>query len=378
MPLERLLRPVWADVDLAAFRANVQTVADLVPKGTGVMPVIKADGYGIGATMAARAVRDLPSVVGFAVATPEEALRLRGDGIQETILVLGPVTAIAAQELVSAAVSVAIASVQGLKDAMSAGKKAGLIPKIHLKIETGMGRVGLQPGQELEEALDVLAQGGAELEGVFTHFSAADVDREYTLRQLSIFRDALSSIEARGLRPKYRHTSNSAGILDYPESHLDLVRPGIVIYGSFPDKSLEGRAPIRPVLSLHARISHVKRVPAGTDIGYGRTYTTTEATTIATIPIGYADGYPRLLSGKGSVLIRGKRYPLAGRVCMDQTMVDVGSDEVAVGDPVTLIGTQGDETITVDEVAAAAQTIAHEILTGLTARVPRIYRTEAK
>ena len=371
----RLLRPVWADVDLAAFRANVQAIADLIPRETRVMPVIKANGYGIGATMAARAVRDLPSVVGFAVATPEEAIRLRSDGIEETILVLGPVTADAVEELVRAGVSVAVASVQGLRDAVSAGRKTGLTPKIHLKIETGMGRVGLQPGQELEMALDVLGQGGAEFEGVFTHFSVADVDREYTLRQLSVFRDSLRSLEARNLRPKYRHTSNSAGIIGFPESHLDLVRPGIVIYGSFPDKSLEGRAPIRPVLSLHARVSHVKRVPAGIDIGYGRTYTTAEPTTIATIPIGYADGYPRLLSGKGSVLIRGKRYRLAGRVCMDQTMIDVGSDDVAVGDLVTLIGTQGASTITVDEVAEVAQTIAHEILTGLTERVPRVYKT---
>lgn len=370
----RLLRPVWADVDLAAFRANVQAVAGLIPKGAGVMPVIKANGYGIGATAAARAVRDLPSVVGFAVATPEEALNLRAGGIEESILVLGPVTQDAAGELARAGISLTVASVRGLRDAITAGREAGLRPRVHLKIDTGMGRVGLQPGPEVDEALDVLGQGGADLEGVFTHFSAADVDRAYTLRQLRIFRETLRGIEGRGLRPKYRHASNSAGILDFPEAHFDLVRPGIVIYGSFPDKSLEGKVTMRPVLSLHARVSHVKKVPAGTDIGYGRAYTTTRPTTIATIPIGYADGYPRLLSGKGSVLIRGKRYSLAGRVCMDQTMIDVGSGDVAVGDLVTLIGTQGENTISVDDVAGAAQTIAHEILTGLSERVPRVYR----
>jgi alanine racemase len=152
-----------------------------------------------------------------------------------------------------------------------------------------------------------------------------------------------------------------------------MVRPGIVIYGSFPDESLEGRAEIRPVLSLYAQVTHVKTVPEGSTIGYGRTYTVESPTTIATIPIGYADGYPRLLSGKGEVLLNGKRYPIAGRVCMDQTMIDVGSDPVKPGDKVTLIGTDGSETITVDDVARLSQTIAHEVLTGLTSRVPRVY-----
>ncbi|HHX28745.1 MAG: alanine racemase [Bacillota bacterium] len=369
----RLLRPVWAEVDLAAFRENVQTVANLIPRTTGVMPVVKANGYGIGALMAARAVRDLPSVIGFAVATPEEALELRSGGIHETILVLGPVTREASIELVKAGVSLAVASVEGMSHAVAAQKETGLPAKVHLKIETGMGRVGLQPGPQLETALEALHSGGLEFEGVFTHFSVADVDREYTVGQLRVFQDALRSIEGRGLRPRYRHAANSAGILAYPETHLDFVRPGIVIYGSFPDKSLEGRAPIKPVVSLRARVSHVKRVPAGTDIGYGRTYTTQVPTTIATVPIGYADGYPRCLSGKGWVLVRGKRYPLVGRVCMDQMMLDVGSDDVAIGDLVTLIGSDGDATITVDDVAETAGTIAHEILTGLAQRVPRLY-----
>jgi alanine racemase len=368
-----LLRPVWAEVDLAAFRANVEAVASLIPKTAGVMPVVKANGYGIGAVMAARAVMDLPSVFGFAVATPEEALELCEEGIRGTILVLGPTTKEATRAMAEAGVSITVTSPGGMADAVSVAKETGLSVKVHLKIETGMGRVGLQSDTELETALDVFRGGGVKLEGVFTHFSAADVDREYTLTQIHSFQRALRSIEGRGLRPKYRHASNSAGILDYPEAHFDLVRPGIVIYGSFPDKSLEGKAPIRPVLSLRARVSHVKRVPAGTDIGYGRAYTSQAATTIATIPVGYADGYPRLLSGSGTVLICGKRYPVAGRVCMDQMMVDTGSDEVAVGDLVTLIGTDGSLTITVDEVAVAAQTIAHEILTGISRRVPRLY-----
>lgn len=374
MERRQLLRPVWAEVDLTAFRANVETVAKLVPPATKVMPVIKADGYGIGATMAARAVKDFSSVAGFAVATPEEALQLRDDGIKGCILVLGPATRHSVALLAYGGVSVTIASLQGMKDAKSAADEIGTKVKAHLKIETGMGRVGILPGEELDAVIREIQDGHqVEVEGVFTHFSAADVDREYTVEQFRQFEQALAQLARVGIHPKYRHAANSAAILDFPEAHLDMVRPGILIYGSLPDKSFEGKAEIRPVLSLYARVTHVKTVPSGASIGYGRTYTAKEPTTIATIPIGYADGYPRLLSGKGSVLIRGKRYRIAGRVCMDQTMIDVGSDEVEVGDLVTLIGTEGNETITVDEVARTAQTIAHEILTGLSARVPRVY-----
>jgi alanine racemase len=370
----QLLRPAWAEVDLAAFRTNVETVANIVPDTTKVMPVIKANGYGIGATMAARAVQNLRKVAGFAVATPEEALALRDDGIDGTILVLGPCTHRAMALLAYRNISVAVASVHGLKDARSAARDVGVNLKIHLKIETGMGRVGIQPGHDLNSVIRELKEGSeVEVEGVFTHFSAADVDKAYTEKQFAAFTEALSQLEQSGIRPRYRHASNSAAILDFPESHLDMVRPGIVIYGSFPDESLEGRAEIRPVLSLYAQVTHVKTVPEGSTIGYGRTYTVESPTTIATIPIGYADGYPRLLSGKGEVLLSGKRYPIAGRVCMDQTMIDVGSDPVKPGDKVTLIGTDGSETITVDDVARLSQTIAHEVLTGLTSRVPRVY-----
>ena len=368
------LRPTWAEINLSNFRANLETVCRLVPPKTGVLAVVKANGYGIGAVAASRAALSVPKVAGLAVATPDEAVELRNDGIGGLVLVLGPVTPEGAEAMARQDVSVTVANPQAVHDVRRAARTVGKRIRVHLKIETGMGRIGMRPGAELSEALSALADAPeVTVEGVFTHFAASDTDREYTALQMDAFEDAIRQIEAAGIRPRYRHAANSAAILSFPRAHLDLVRPGIVLYGSYPDPSLSGVAPVLPVLSLLSRVSHVKRVPSGYSVGYGRTYVTAAATTIATVPIGYADGYPRLLSGKGAVLIHGRRFPLAGRVCMDQIMVDVGDEDVQAGDLVTLIGVQGGETITVDEVAALSGTIAHEILTGIGPRVPRVY-----
>ena len=368
------LRPTWAEINLANFRSNLETVGRLIPPETGILAVVKANGYGIGAMEASKAALAVPRVLGLAVATPDEALELRDNGIQGLVLVLGPVTPEAAVVMAEREVSFAATSVEGVRAAQQAAHATGKKVKIHLKIETGMGRVGMTPGRELGEALASLSDApDVVVEGVFTHFAVSDTDKVYTSHQMDTFEIALGQLSQAGIRPRFRHAANSAAVLDFPRSHLDLVRPGIVLYGSYPDQSLSGKADIKPVLSLLSRVSHVKRVPAGYSVGYGRTYITPRSTTIATVPIGYADGYPRLLSGRGSVLIRGKRFPLAGRVCMDQIMVDVGDEAVEVGDLVTLIGTQGSETITVDEVAALSETIAHEVLTGIGSRVPRTY-----
>ena len=368
------LRPTWAEINLKNFRTNLETVCRLVPRNTEVLAVVKANGYGIGAIAASRTALTVPRVAGLAVATADEAVELRDNGIEGLILVLGPVTPEAAEAMAYRDVSIAVTSRQTLEGALRAARTTGRTVKVHLKIETGMGRVGIDPGLELDEVATTLARATeVQVEGVFTHFAASDTDKEYTALQMSVFEEAVSQLQAIGINPRYRHAANSAAVLDFPRAHLDLVRPGIVLYGSYPDPSLSRIAPVLPVLSLLSRVSHVKRVPAGQSVGYGRTYVTNTATTIVTVPIGYADGYPRLLSGKGSVLIHGKRFPLAGRVCMDQIMVDVGDEEVQVGDLVTLIGTQGSETITVDEVAAHSGTIAHEILTGIGPRVPRVY-----
>ncbi len=367
------LRPTWAEVNLENFKENILTSARLAP-GAGVMPVVKANAYGIGAVEASRAALSLPVVKGLAVATPDEAVQLRDAGITAMVLVLGPLTAEATRAMVERDISFAVTSLEGLRDAEAAGAALGRRARVHVKVETGMGRVGMPPGPELGAALAELASlQNVEAEGMFTHFSVADVDRGYTVRQMEAFEEALRQAQEAGVRPKYRHAANSAAIMDFPRAHLDLVRPGIMIYGSYPDESLSGKAVLKPVLSLVSHVSHVKRLPAGYSVGYGRTYHTTRETNIVTVPVGYADGYPRLCSNRGFMLLHGKRFPIAGRVCMDQTMLDVGDEQVKRGDRVTLIGADGDSVVTVDEVAALSGTIAHEVLTGLTARVPRIY-----
>lgn len=371
----KLLRPVWAEVSLENFKKNLETVSQLIGESTGILAVVKADGYGIGAVEAAKAALTVDKISGFAVATPEEALELRAAGIASPILVLGPTFGAATRCLVDNDISITVTSLHGIQAAQNEGASLFRKARVHLKVDTGMSRIGFRPGQELNTAaLAIKDCPNVELEGVFTHFSAADTDPEYTRMQISRFSEALSQIKALGLRPKYRHAANSAAIIQYAETHLDLVRPGIMLYGSPPDESLSQRVSLWPVLSLKARISHVKRVPEGTYIGYGKTYQTTRESVIATLPVGYADGYPRLLSNRGSVLIQGARYPIVGRVCMDQLMVDLGTNHsIEPGQVVTLIGTDGKETITVDEVARLAQTISHEILTGIGKRVPRIY-----
>lgn len=370
------LRPVWAEINLENFKKNLQVVKSLISPPAQILAVVKADAYGIGAIPASKAALQVPGVLGLAVATPDEAVAIRKASIDcETLLVLGPVTLEAARALVDLGVSMAVTSVQGIEDAENAGERAGRKVRIHIKAETGMGRIGFMPGSELQEALDLLTKcNHVEVEGLFTHFSAADINKEYTKQQWAKFKMAVDQASRANIHPRYLHTSNSAAILDFPESHLDLVRPGIMIYGCYPDPSLAARAPLYPVFSLKARISHLKRVSAGSYIGYGMTYKTVTDTTVATVPLGYADGYPRSLSNSGSVLIKGKRYPIAGRVCMDQLMVDLGdAANIQYGDLVTLIGQDGDESITLDEVAELAGTISHEILTGLPPRVPRIY-----
>lgn len=369
-----MLRPTWAEVNLENFKANIQTAARLSSGTRGVLPVVKADAYGIGVIPASRAALTLPEVKGLAVATPDEAIQLREAGIRGLVLVLGPVTPEAAAALVRNEVSFAVTSLDGARAAHAAAEKAHAKARIHLKVETGMGRVGMAPGAELDSVLQyLLGTPSIDIEGVFTHFSVADTDREYTVRQMDAYDQALQQLLDKGIRPWYRHAANSAAILDFPRAHLDLVRPGIMMYGSFPDESLAGKADLKPVLSIFSRLSHVKRVPAGYSVGYGRTYVTPKATTIVTLPAGYADGYPRLCSGRASMILHGKRFPIAGRVCMDQIMLDIGDEEARVGDVVTLIGTDGDAAVTVDEVAALSGTIAHEVLTGLTARLPRVY-----
>lgn len=374
-----MLRPTWAEIDLDSLCANIEAVASVTSPSSGLLAVIKADGYGCGAVACAVAALTVKAVKGLAVATPEEALELRDAGLPGMILVLGPSAPEAIPELVRRDISVTITDTRGIEAMESAGLDAARKSKLHLKVDTGMARLGFRPGREIDEALALLGRSSAiQLEGVYTHFAAADEDEEYTRLQWGLYQDALNQLQAGGFRPRYRHVANSAAILWMPESHLDLVRPGIMLFGSFPGQKVPRKIQLKPVLSLKSRVAYVKRVPQGTSVGYGRAYTAPEETAIATIPIGYADGYPRHLSNLAPVIIRGKKHKLAGRVCMDQIMVDTGQTICRVGDAVTLIGEDGSERITVDEIASLAGTIPHEILTRIGKRVPRTYRFRGK
>lgn len=369
------LRPVWAEINLDNFKKNLQLVRGLVPATSQMLAVVKANAYGIGSVAASKAALEVPGVAGLAVATPDEAVELRSAGLTPMILVLGPGTAKAARALTELDVSMTVTSVQGIRDAEEAGKAVGKKAKVHIKVETGMGRIGFIPGPNLQEGLELVSKCSyIEAEGMFSHFSAADTNKEYTKYQWSNFQNAMKQVKQAKIPVRYFHTSNSAAILDPAVPHLDLVRPGIMLYGCYPDPSLADKARLYPVFALKAQISHIKRVEPETYIGYGMTYKTSKPATIATIPVGYADGFPRLLSNRGSVLIKGVRYPIVGRICMDQLMINLGAQtECKVGDVVTLIGSDGAETITLDEVAGLASTISHEILTGVAPRVPRVY-----
>ncbi len=374
-----MLRPAWAEIDLDNFCDNIKAVASVTSPSSGLLAVIKADGYGCGAVACALAALTVPAVKGLAVATPEEALELRDAGVPGMILVLGPSTPEAIPELVGRDISVTITDTRGIEAMERAGLDATKKSKLHLKVDTGMSRLGFRPGREIDEALVILRRSSAiQLEGVYTHFAVADEEEEYTRFQWGLYQDALNQLQAAGLHPRYKHVANSAAILWLPESHLDLVRPGIMLFGSFPGQKVPRKIELKPVLSLKSRVAYVKRVPQGTNVGYGRAYTTAEETTIATIPIGYADGYPRCLSNVAPVIIGGKKHKLAGRVCMDQIMVDAGQTSCRAGDEVTLIGEDGSERITLDEVASLAGTIPHEILTRIGKRVPRTYRFRGK
>lgn len=370
----RLWRPTWAEVDLAAMRRNLKRLRAVarVP----ILFVVKADGYGHGAVRVAQAALGVDGVMGLGVSSVEEGAVLREAGVKAPILILGSLypfeSTLAA---VHYGLTPTVASLEGARRIHLAarglrGSDRALLPlACHLKIDTGMGRVGVRwpAGREVVEYL--LRASGVRLEGMYTHLSCAEKSPSRTKRQLSLFSRAVGEAEALGARLKWRHAANSAGTLLWPESRWDLVRPGLAAYGIW-----EG---FEPVLSLKTRVVFLKNVPAGTVMGYGGLFKTRRASRIATLPVGYGDGLPRALStGRrvGGVLVRGRRCPFAGAISMDMAMVDVtGVPGVSVGDEAVLIGRSGSEEQTACDLAAAAGTISYEVVTGISARVPRVY-----
>lgn len=362
-------RPAWAEIDLGALQDNVRSMAASLRQPARVMAVVKADAYGHGAITVARAAIEA-GASSLGVATVDEGVQLRRAGITVLILLLGSTSPAEADIAVEYDLSVTVFSPDAARALSRAASRAGRAAKIHLKIDTGMGRIGIAPPEAPSVVREITQLPGLVVEGCFTHFATADeADLEPARAQLAAFRAVLRRLEGAGISVGLRHAANSAAALALPDSHFDLVRPGIALYGIPPAPHLSKRMALRRVMRFRARVTHVKRVPAGTAIGYGRDYRAARGTTIATIPVGYGDGYPRLLSGRGEVSLHGRRLPIAGRISMDQCMVDAGETAVRIGDEVELWG----EAVPVEDVAERAQTIAYELLAGVSRRVPRVF-----
>lgn len=367
-------RPTAAVVDLNALTHNFRQVQARAA-GRRVLAVVKAQAYGHGAVAVSRRLLELGADT-LGVALVEEGRELREAGIQAPILVMGMVLPDQADEIVRLSLVPAISTRSVAQALAAAAARRNCEAVVHVKVDTGMGRIGIGAEQASLFVEEIVSSGTLRVQGIMTHFADADLrDKQFASRQVQRFADLIADLEARGCSIPERHAANSAAVLDYPRALFTMVRPGLMLYGYDP---LEGRThagDLRQVLSFVTRIAFLKRVPAGTPVSYGRTYVTSRESLIATIPAGYADGYSRALSNRGEALVRGVRVPVAGRVCMDMTMLDV-TDVAGVreGDPVVLIGADGDARITADDLAARTGTIAYEVLCGISRRVPRIYQ----
>ncbi len=374
------LRPTWAEVDLDAIAHNVREFRRIIPAGTRLMAVVKADGYGHGAVaVARRAVEAGASFLGAALV--EEALELRQAGLTCPVLVLGFTAGEYGPLLCQHGIMPTVFTLPEAEAFAAAARKQNCTLPVHVKVDTGMSRSGYFPCESADDfILAVASLPGLELAGLYTHFAAADhADPGYTHRQLERFLALVKRLEARGLHIPVKHAANSAAALLLPQTCLDMIRIGISLYGLYPSETARASAALRPAMSLKTRVVYLKRVPAGTSVSYGCTYTTDKPSLLGTLPVGYGDGYPRLLSNRGWVLVRGRRVPVVGRVSMDQLVVDLtGVPEVCAGDEAVLFGRQADGEITVEEVASWLSTINYEVVTAISARVPRVYLQDGK
>lgn len=366
-------RPTLCFVDLAALRWNLRQIKTKIGPAKKILPMVKANAYGHGAVAVARALAD-EGVHGFGVATFEEALELRQAGIRRPILVVAGAYPDQVGQFIEHELTAAVHDGAAMKRLDSVAQACGANLAVHVKIDTGMGRLGFLAADVDSWLPELQKLAALKIEGVFSHFSHAEsVQGDYTQKQLRIFRDAVARLRSRLLPPPIAHLANSAATITLPEAYFDMVRPGIMLYGAYPSRDMTGQIDLRPVMSWKTRIAQLKKVPSGASISYGQTFVTQRESLIATLPVGYADGYKRLLSNRGAVLINGKRAPIAGRVCMDLTMVDVTDiANVQSGAEVVLLGRQAAAEISADEMAAWADTISYEIFTSLSARVPRI------
>lgn len=371
---------IFANIDLDAIYRNVSELKRQLNEETGVIAVIKADGYGHGAVYVAKAVDEL--VFGYAVATIDEAVNLRKNGIVKPIIILGYTSSVDYERLIDYDITATVFDYVTAKRINDVAKQKDKKAKCHIKIDTGMRRIGFYPNNEsVEQIIKIKALEYVDAEGIFMHFASADdCDKTFANKQLTLFNDFLETLKKLGISFKYRHCANSAAMIDMPETSLELVRAGIAMYGMYPSPWVnKRRVMLFPALSLKSHVVMVKDVEQGEGISYSGTYVTEKLTRVATIPVGYGDGYPRALSSKGYVLINGKKAAILGRVCMDQMMVDVTDIEgVSEGTCVTLVGCDGDECITVEEISELSGSFNYEFVCNLGKRIPRCYYKDGK
>ena len=372
-----MLRHTYAVIHLPAMLKNIRYAKRRLKPETKFLAVIKSNAYGHGIVQCGRYLEKSGLVDMLAVAIPEEGMRLREHGVTLPILILGVtdpdhVTAIVANDLTPA-----VFTPEQVRAFERCAKAAGRDAHVHLKLDTGMHRIGVMNDEELDAVLDAFCEcPHVHMTGAFTHFAKSESDPDFTELQAARFNAFVEKIHARGFTPTL-HVANSGATLDFPDLQYDMVRFGISLYGYHPDPKRSSTVGLSPVMSLITHISYLKALPAGEGVSYGLKYTTSRPTRIATLPIGYGDGYKRCLTGKADVLVGGIRCPQVGTICMDQMMIDVSEvPSVAIGDEVVLIGRQGSARITADEIAEKAGTISYEILLSISDRVPRVYEEE--
>ena len=377
--MSEFLKRTWAEIHLDRLQGNFQAIQASLAPGSQAMAVVKADGYGHGAAAAAKALRQA-GAAWFGVSNLEEAVQLSRAGIDGDILILSFTPPEEAGRLAEFAVTQTVLSRPYAEELDAAAQAAGVRVRVHLKVDTGMSRVGFLYHREGDEAvLDDMAAAcrlpHLTAEGIFTHFASADEEEDggFTRRQFALFMDAVRRLEKRGVSFALRHCCNSAATLRYPEMHLDMVRPGIILYGLSPAPWMEGMLPLDPVMELKTTVSMIKDLPADTPVSYGRIYTTGEARRVATVPIGYADGYPRVLSNRADMLLAGRRVRVVGRVCMDQCMLDVTGLDVRESMVATVFGRDGEAFLPVEELADHMGTINYEVVCQISKRVPRLF-----
>ncbi len=364
----------WAEIDLGAIKHNIQAIKSLASPQTQVMAVVKANAYGHGALPVAKAALQA-GATWLAVNRVNEGIALREAGVSARILVLGYCPPFQAADALCYKLTPTVTTLETVR---ALAERAADLPRpfpVHLKIDTGMGRFGLLPDEVLPFARALQGMPSLHLEGIFSHFAVADEsDPAFSQRQLQTFRGVLNALQKAGIAIPLKHLANSAASMRFPDARFNLLRLGIAMYGLRPSGDVNWPVSLRPAMTLKTRLARVRTLPAGASVGYGRTYIAAAPTPIGLAPVGYGDGYPRLCSNRGAMLLRGQRAPIAGRVSMDQTSLDISGIEGGLqDDEVVVFGKQGEAEITADEVAAWAETINYEIVTGVAARVPRVY-----